>query len=424
MFESIASPITRRKEHFRSSYSCVFLQYVENLSTKFSHRSERAGTVQLSHWEDEELFIDGDQYFDAFEHRIREAVRSITIEVYIFESDALGKRLLNALGEAVARGVQVRIVVDSVGSLHSKQEITRICADCGIEFQVYHELPWERAHWVTHTAKRERNFFQLLRTINKRNHRKVFIVDGEECFTGGMNISEVHLASIRGSNAWRDTTVRVRGPAIRALVEAFERLWARRDVRLNLQKRMERRRSGEEELVRLNDTRRARKYSFRELLRRVDQASARVWITAPYFVPHARLIRALQNAAKRGVDVRILLARRSDIFFMPWVAQELARPLLKSGAKVFEYLPRVLHAKVLLIDDWMTVGSSNLNHRSLVHDLEADIVITNGSTKESLATSFLTDLEFSDALTNESFGAARLWKRILARLILFLRYYL
>jgi cardiolipin synthase len=132
-------------------------------------------------------------------------------------------------------------------------------------------------------------------------------------------------------------------------------------------------------LVRLNTRRALRRENYLDLLVRILGAKRRIWIENAYFVPDGALIRALKVAAESGVDVKIVVPAISDVFFIPWVTAAFNLGLLRAGVKVFEYNKGMMHAKTVLIDDWGLVGSSNLNHRSLFHDLEADLVLADES---------------------------------------------
>jgi cardiolipin synthase len=127
-------------------------------------------------------------------------------------------------------------------------------------------------------------------------------------------------------------------------------------------------------------------------------AQKRVWITTAYFAPSHGLLRALESAVDNGADVRILVPRNSDIFFMPWVTRAYYSRLLKRGVKIYEYLPRFLHAKSAVIDDWALVGTTNLNRRSFAHDFEIDVVLSKVGSVEELATQFLVDLNSSEQI--------------------------
>ena len=178
-------------------------------------------------------------------------------------------------------------------------------------------------------------------------------------------------------------------------------------------------------IIRLNYTRHRRRILHKNLLRKITQAQLRIWITNAYFVPDNFLLRRLRDAAKSGVDVRILLPKNSDIMIMPWTSSTFYYNLLKSGVRIFEYLPSNLHAKTLIIDDWSSVGSSNLNHRSLLHDLEADINVRQASSKKILEDQFLTDLTQSKEITFNTWKQHRPWRqRIIGQLALYLKYWI
>jgi cardiolipin synthase len=149
-----------------------------------------------------------------------------------------------------------------------------------------------------------------------------------------------------------------------------------------------------------------------------------LWITTPYFVPPKPLLRALTRAAERGVDVRLLVPARSDVFFMPWASGPFYLTLLQAGARVYQYLPRVLHAKTSLGDQWALVGSSNLNHRSILHDLELDILLTEEASLAQLAIAFEADLNESILLDLQTYERQSWWKRLISRVVLLFRVFL
>lgn len=371
-------------------------------------------------WSEEQLFFDGDAFFDALAQSISTAKTAIDLEMYIFEYDSLGRRFVDLLNAAAARGVAVRVIVDSIGSANSKDQLRQAFSGSGVQFDVYHQLPWERAPQTM--SKRSSRVFAILRQLNKRNHRKVFLIDHEVAWLGGMNLWEVQLRSIKGDEAWRDSAIAVRGADIVYLERAFAKVWSRRNLRRRL--RWPLARSPLPPLVRLNDSRRLRRKNFVDLLRRIRLAERRIWITTPYFVPLRALRRALQRAASRGVDLRILLADQSDVVFIPWVSWVLYRPLLKSGVRVFRYVPAILHAKSIIIDDWMTLGSSNMNHRSFIHDLEVDAVVTRPESQQLLAAQFLADVSQSEEVLRSDEPILSWWQRLVGQFAFYFRYWL
>jgi len=382
-----------------------------------------SAAITAPRWEEEEVFFDGDAFFDALIAAVGAATASVTLEAYIFAWDSLGLSVAEALIEAAPRGVRVRVVVDSLGSLTSKGPILRAFSGTGVQCRVYHQLPWER---LPPTAgPRPRSIRRLVAEANRRNHRKVCVLDGEVAFVGGMNIWDVHLKSRHGDAAWADVGVRLRGPGIRALVASFERIWPTRLVLDVLARHGPRapRRPSDHPLVRLNDSQGRRRRAYRDLLGRMHAARQRIWISTAYFMPSAPLLRELKLAAARGLDVRILLPRRSDVFFTPWVASSLYASLLGAGVRVFEFLPSILHAKVTVVDGEVVLGSSNLNFRSLIHDLEVDVVLTTQTAREVVAAGFLEALASSREIRTGD-GAQPWWQRFLGRLLLTFRHWM
>lgn len=384
---------------------------------------ERQPTAPAA-WRSENLFFDGDAFFKSLLDALGSARRSIQLESYIFERDELGQRVARQLVEAARRGVDVRVIVDGIGSAGWEARFGDWLRHNGVRYKVYHQLPWERYSMAAALA-RFSGFFSLLEKINQRNHRKLCIIDGQRAFIGSMNISTVHLPSLQGSWAWRDLAICVEGEAVSELAAAFEHSWSSRRQRVASWLRRPRQgRPGRTLLVRHNSWRGLRERNYRDLLKRMLSAKHRIWITNSYFVPPGSLLRALKHAAQHGVDVRLLVPRQSDVYFLPWVTAAFYFGLHRAGARVYEFLPAMLHAKSMLIDDWAIVGSSNLNHRSIFHDLEADVVVTGPQTREALVEAFLKNLEQSHEIFSSGWRERSCWERLLGRLALLGRYWL
>ena len=373
-------------------------------------------------WDQLVVYHQGDPFFSSLVEAINSAKRSVDMEVYIFVLDIVGERVLAALKAARARGVRVRLAVDGIGSSTTGAALRERAAASQILFKIYHELPWERWWRGARAGVGRKRVRDLLRRLNTRNHRKMCIIDGTRAFVGSMNVAECHLASLVGDAAWRDTGVMIEGPDVRVLVDTFEEVWA--GTWRRLRRRLKRHHVHTSELIRLNVRRKQRRQNFVDLLVRVVGARQRVWITNAYFVPDGSIIRALSVAAQSGVDVRILVPRFSDVVFMPWVAAAFHFGLLKAGVRVFEYNRSILHAKTMLIDEWALVGSSNLNHRSLLHDLEADIVLDSESARLNLESQFITDCKNAAEITLDNWRARPFLERILGRILLGVRYLL
>lgn len=317
-------------------------------------------------WTEELVYHDGARFFSDLCQAIDSARRSIEMESYIFDRDALGMRVLNHLAAAARRGVQVRLLLDGFGcSGWTYSDLNEVRSQ-GVDARMYHPLPWQNYPGRVWRYLTPQRLFRGLGKLNRRNHRKTCVIDGGLAFAGGMNVSARHLE-------WRDTSVRVRGEGSLELTRAFELAWK------NIH--------GQRDLLR-----KERKRAYHRLLERILGAERRVWITNPYFVPDLLLIRGLRYVAWTGRDVRVLLPRRSDVWGIQWAIQAFYWILLSSKVRIFEYEPAILHAKILLIDDWASVGSTNLNQRSLVHDLEADIVLSQPGSVQSVEQRFLSDL--------------------------------
>ncbi len=332
-------------------------------------------------WQSERVTADFDRYVAEMERDIAAAKRLVLLEVYILGDDAIGRRIEAALIAATNRGVQVLLAVDGIGSPGWIDQCAGKLSRCGVQVRVYHPPPWQVARFSIPTRQRLAVVGSWMRFINRRNHRKVCVIDGRVAWVGSMNLVREHSVAEMGEQAWRDTVARVEGDGVRILTRAFIAAW-RRSWRVmgerlypsfSLQStQLPQPLDG---LVRLNHGIRMRRRYYRDLIARITHARQRVWIANAYFVPQGSLIEALGAAAANGADVRVIVPAQSDVWFMSYVAVTFADALAKVGVRLYLYQPRMLHAKTMLIDDWVSIGSTNLNNRSLRHDLEADVVL-------------------------------------------------
>lgn len=379
----------------------------------------------------EKVFHSGDEFFDGLLSDIASAKRTIDFEAYIFESDALGRRVADALMQAAAKGVRVRVLVDGVGSPNFHADFLPELLSAGIDCRVYHPFPWKLLWTPVARIPSIKTFFTLLGSLNRRNHRKAYLIDGQIGWVGSINISACHVKRLSGRRAWRDTGMRIVGDRVAQLEEAFEAAWAegwyfrrrRGWLKGGLKQWWSNRRQSPYPLVRLNDTRFRRERFYRELVRKIARAETRVWITSAYFVPRAGLIYAFCHAARNGADVRILLPSECDVFFIPWVSSAFYGQLLKAGVKIYEYKETMCHAKVVLIDDWATVGSTNLNHRSMNYDLEVDVVVTTPQARQSLSDQFLIDLSNAREIKIEEWNKRPWLERMACRTLLLIKHW-
>lgn len=375
----------------------------------------------------ERIFFSGDAYYASLVADISQAKRSVEFESYIFDLDRVGKNILATMEESAKRGVKVRVLIDGVGASNWLHADFLFWRGRGIEVRAFHPMPWQmRSDWLLSFLNViwVRNFFARL---NRRNHRKACIIDEEIAYVGGMNVSETHSEQYSLARAWRDTMVRLDGPSIGTLHRAFEAAWRNTHSRIFLphmrwpHRNKERMRRS---LVYLNDTRSHRRAKFRDLERRIRNADKRIWLTTPYFVPPPRILRALMIASSRGKDVRILTGYHTSPAFMNLVGKTFYPTLQSAGIRVFEYMPSILHSKTMMIDGWVTVGSSNYNYRSFIHDLEVDIRIAQRDSLQKIEAQFLEDLEKSREVRPIRW-IERLWLTgILQRVLLQFRFWI
>lgn len=357
--------------------------------------TQKVTPLSVDAWQEEQVFCHAGRYFDGLIHDIHSAHSSIVLETYIFSYDALGKQIISALGNAVNRGVRVRVLMDGAGSSESGHLSAQALEQQGVAVKIFRPLPWNTRHF-RHAVKRGSaltKFFYFLRKINQRDHRKLCIIDNHCLWSGSLNISVKHLPVSVGGEGWRDYGVRVTGSSILEAANHFDYLWFRKPERLG---------RGFFRFYLNNLTELARQHKNKLLVHKIHQARYRIWIASAYFSPSNRVINALRKASRRKVDIRIIVPARSDVRFFPLLTATYYADLLKSGIRVFEYLPGMLHAKVLLIDDFCLVGSTNFNHRSFLHDLELDIVLHTRSAKTFIESSFQDDLEDSTEISHKN----------------------
>ena len=365
----------------------------------------------------ETVYAESNQYFAALLHDIDQAVSFIDLETYIFDLDQLGKEVARHLAAASRRGVAVRLLVDGVGSVASGSALARQLNVDGVKVRIFNPLPWNIHHWVWAVPRLPwlARLQHLLDGMYRRNHRKTCIIDRRIIWIGSFNISQSHLPQEQGGQNWRDTAVRLEGMDTENLQNAFNSTWEN-------DRSLIPRQIFSASSVRLNHKHR-RKLRL-DLLRRMARTSFRIWITNAYFVPSNSLLRYLKKAARRGVDVRILLPGTSDVFFMPLVSAMFYRNLLTAGVRIYEYEDGILHAKLMILDDWMTVGSTNIDYISLFRNLEVEAVVYLPETKKVLEDQFLHDLNRAEEIKIDDFPQYPWWKKLLGRLLLSLKRWL
>jgi cardiolipin synthase len=372
----------------------------------------------------ETVYSEGKTYFNALLRDVESSKKSIEIESYIFSNDAIGQTVVKALCNAASRGVSVRVLVDGAGSPFFAQSLAPSLEKCGARTKVFHPFPWQLWNFSRSAVRWPLllRWIYLLLKINARNHRKVCIIDRSIAYIGSINMSNHHVQTSKKGHSWRDASIRVLGIPLLDLLAAFDQAWYHRSIKERLRDTFKHVKRNPK--IRLNNTWHRRRVLYRNLLKRMRRARSRVWICNAYFVPDNFLLRCLKESANCGVDVRVLLPKKSDVFMMPWASEAFYTSLLKAGVRIFEYLPSNLHAKVLFIDDWVLIGSTNLNYRSILHDLEVDLALSKDSSKTILEKQFLDDLKDSHEIELKKWKKRPFYQRLLGRSLLYIKYWI
>ena len=343
------------------------------------------------------LLQDGPDTHRAMLQAIDGAYDHINIESYIVEDDEVGRRFSDALIARQREGVQVNLIYDSVGSLATPPEFFQRLRDSGIqtlEFNPVNPLA-ARAGW----------------SLNQRDHRKLLIVDGRTVFLGGINISSVHSGGSFGRHAkvpavgaqpWRDTHLQIDGPVVAEFQKLFLDTWQRqkgdplspREFFPEIEKQGQ-------EVVRAIGSSPDDEFSliYVTLLSAINSAEVEVLLTNAYFVPDPQLLAALKAAVTRGVDVRLVLPGSTDSALVFHAGRSYYTDLLKAGVKIFERREALMHSKTALIDGvWSTVGSTNLDWRSFLHNEELNAVVLGRDFGEQMRAAFEHDIERSEQI--------------------------
>jgi cardiolipin synthase len=327
-------------------------------------------------------FFDGDDVYEAMLAAIKSAQRRVWLETYIFTPDRVGKMFVEALLEARARGVEVVVIYDSVGStgMHTDNH-------------------WAPLHEAGARVVAFNPPFQIGRKLPLlyRDHRKILIVDDSVGFTGGMNISEDYAGPRLGTSMFRDTQVLVEGPAVRDLGLIFAASFhTATGERLELSARCAPLAEGVFCQVLGSDVRRRKRHIQRAMFHTVGRCVRTCYVTSPYFVPPPRLLSALERAAQRGVDVRVLTAGFSDVPIVAIAGRHLYERLLRAGVKIYEMKGRTLHAKTTTIDGlYAAIGSFNLDRWSFARNLEVNLSTIDPGVAQGLEAQFHKDLAIS-----------------------------
>ncbi|MDP3822747.1 MAG: cardiolipin synthase [Burkholderiales bacterium] len=348
-----------------------------------------------------QLLQDGPATYAAMFAAIAAAGDHINMETYILEDDEVGRRFADALIAKQREGVQVNLIYDSVGSIGTPKEFFQPLVDAGVkvlEFNPVNPLT-AKAGW----------------DVNQRDHRKLLIVDGKVALLGGINISSVYssgssvgrrAASPAGKQPWRDTHLQLEGPAVAELQKLFIETWHKqKGETLAPRAFFPALASVGNEVVHAIGSSPDDAYSliYATLISAINSAEREVLLTNAYFVPDPQLVASMKDAVARGVDVKLILPARTDSALVFHAGRSHYSELLQAGIKIYERKNALLHAKTALIDGvWSTVGSTNLDWRSFLHNQELNAVVLGAEFGQRMRLAFDEDVAQSQQITLEA----------------------
>tara|TARA_R110001599_G_scaffold353231_1_gene591124 strand:- start:209988 stop:211463 length:1476 start_codon:yes stop_codon:yes gene_type:complete len=369
--------------------------------------SEKVGDLTFQAGNDARLKIDGPGTYGAMFADMEKAKQHIHLETFILEDGKVGEDLAERLIAIRRRGVEIRILIDAFGSMDLPDEYVERLQQHGIELRKFHPIDPSEDPRIWRS--------------NNRDHRKLLIIDGKIAYTGGLNFSAVYsegsfsVQSTSGSvdpdtdSAWRDTQVRIVGPAVSQFQHYFLAMWNKDispeeplqgetyfpviDAQGNIAVAVVASSGGDSDEFNV--------YSL--VVSAIEQARRRVWITQAYFAPNPEFIDRFTAAARRGIDLRLLLPGVSDSSLVVQASRSSYQALLESGVRIYERSGSVLHAKTIVVDGvWSSIGSTNFDYRSFVHNYELNAVLVSCHFGAAMEKLFEVDLTQSKEITLEA----------------------
>jgi cardiolipin synthase len=368
---------------------------LRDLSTReLLHNLEALTDARMSQRTKLEVLTNGENFYPAELEAIAQSTSSINLEAYILEPGDVGRRFIAALTARARAGVEVRVVLDGVGSVRTSRDDFRSLLDAGGRVEFYHPLR-----------------FSNLPRYNHRTHREILVIDGRVAFVGGPGIADQWFVSTPSKRRWRDTVVRLEGRAVNNVQATFAENWLEACGELLVGERHfpEYDSDGDSPAMVVNSTPSVGGSTRARVLFQMLLASAHktIHVTTPYFLPDRSVSEELKRAAARGVEVLILVPGRHNDHLLTRSSSRLAYGrLLPHGVRIFEYAPTMVHAKILLVDRaWSVVGSTNFDNRSFGLNDEVNLAVCDSQFAARLEEDFEKDLADASEVRLED------WKR-------------
>lgn len=380
-------------------------------SVRFFNRFRRSTEANFSHGNTIALLKTGRDFFGELYAAIQHAEQSVYLEFYIVRADRTGKHLAGLLVKAAARGVEVCLLYDYIGCFDTPAAYFRALENSGVHCTPFNPPPFRNG----------------ITWFDKRDHRKIAVIDRRVAFAGGLNIGDEYAGGGKALD-WRDLGVRIEGGAVHELSRLFCENWQSEtssfpltcgDTGLLSD-------SGNDEIAIVSGGPHHNRSRIRAAFRMaIGGAAKTIRIETPYFVPGPRFIRALLRAVRRGVKVELILPAKSDIPLVRLVNRSSYATLIKGGIEIFEREGTILHGKVMLIDDrWSVIGSANLDQRSFHRNYEVSVIVSSTDFGSQVAEMFAEDLSLSRRISLEEHERRGIMVRLLERLIAPLNWFL
>ncbi len=358
--------------------------------------------IQFTRGNEVRLLMSGKEKFADMFEAIRLAKSSVHLEYFNFRNDSIAGLLFDILREKRKEGVEVRAVFDGFGNDSNNQPLKKSHLKALHEDSIeIYEFDPIRFPWVNH--------------IWPRDHRKIVVIDGKIGYTGGMNVADYYLVGTEQVGEWRDMHCRIEGPAVNELQRIFVRFWKKMTKEdLTDEKYFRGTEAGNKMVgIATREPHTTNKIMRQFYISALDQAKDSIKIVNPYFCPTSSVIKALKRCAERGVKMDIIMSSKYDVPLVPDVVYYNLRKLMKRGARIWRYRPGFHHSKIMMVDgQYCTVGSTNLDARSLRFDYEINALIIDKDITRQLDDKFIEDTKKCDLLTEEEYKCSRTrWQR-------------
>ena len=380
-------------------------------SDEFARQLEAITDTKLQRAGPIEVLANGENFYEAELEAIRHAKSNINLEAYIFHRGTIAKRFIDALAERARAGVEVRVVVDALGSFSTPKRYFKPLIDAGGRMEWYHALRWN--NWTR---------------VNNRTHREMLIVDGNVGFIGGAGIDDQWLVAKHKQPRWRDTVCRVRGEAVEGLQSVFLENWLNSsgEILAGMQYFPIPPNQGNAQALVIDSSPSFGGSTRAHVLYQALIRSARqsIYITTPYFLPDGSIRDEMLRAIKdRHIQIKIITpGRKSDHAMTRNSSRALYGDLLQAGAEIHEYNPTMIHAKIMIVDgQWSVVGSTNFDNRSFGINDEVNLAALDPQLSRQLESDFAQELSNSRRITLEEWNRRPIAERFLSLIGLFMR---